>query len=94
VAVEPRRVSWGGVIGGLLIAWFSGIFVGVGAVMGSLLLRQERPTQIVIVVAAVALFYFALFWLTRRRAFDLAIGILLGGCMVTAISGLCGAMLT
>ena len=94
MAVEPRRVSWGGVIGGLLIAFVTGIFVSVGAVMGTVMLQQARVQTIALVVAAVALFYFALFWLTRRRAFDLAIGILLGGCLVTAVSGLCGAMLT
>lgn len=91
--VEARKVSWGGLIAGLLIAWFTGIFISAGAVMGALMLAQGQIQAIAMVIAAVALFYFAVFWFTRRRAFDLAIGILLGGCMVAAVSGTCGALL-
>ena len=94
VDVEKRKVSWGAVVGGLFIAWVSGILASLGALAGSFLLLEEYPrTALGVAVVAVALFYFLAFWLARRRVRDLAMGILIGGCMVALATGACGGLM-
>ena len=92
---EKRTVSWGAVIGGLVIAWGTGIFVSLGATAGSLLVVPEQDALgIILAVLVVMLFYAAIYWFTRRRVRDLALGILIGGFMVAISTGACGALLS
>lgn len=90
----PRKVSWGAVIGGMFLAWFLGIFASVGAIAGSVTLFDMREAlAVVVATAAVALFYLAIWWFTSRVARDLAMGLLIGGCMVAIATGACGALM-
>ena len=89
-----REVSWLPVLGGLLAAWFAGIFVNILAIAGGAAMFEEPTLGISVAVAAVALFYAAIFWLTRRRWRDFAIGFLVGGCMMAILAGTCGALLS
>lgn len=92
---QKRNVSWGAVAGGLLIAWTTGVIVGLLAFAGSLvLLPSNEPAAIALTVFGVALFYVAIYWFARRAVRDLAMGILIGGCMVAIASGACGALLS
>ena len=93
----PRKpgVRWGMVILGLLIAWITGLFIGTIAAVGSTSFFAGQMLQaIVVVTVVVALFYFAIYWFARRPAPDLALGILIGGCMVAIVSGACGAIIS
>jgi hypothetical protein len=88
-------VRWGMVILGLLLAWITGIFVGLFAAAGSAEFFAGKMLQAgVVVTVVVALVYFAIYWFMRRPAPDLALGILIGGCMVALGAGACGALMS
>lgn len=95
MAVDKREpVRWALVIGGILLAWFIGAFVAVFLTMASAALFDHPPTAVLIATVAVGLFYVALYRLMRRNGRDMAVGLLIGGCMVTLMAGACGALLT
>lgn len=93
--VAKRKVNWWMVILGLVIAVISGAILGLFAAVGGLLLF-ERHTMLafISVTVVVALLYIAIWWFTRRPSPDLAIGMLIGGCVMALVSGTCGAMLS
>jgi hypothetical protein len=88
-------VRWGMVIAGLLLAWVTGVFVGLAAAVGStaFFAGQMLPAGVVVTVVVMAI-YFAIFWFMRRPAPDLALGILIGGCMVAVGAGVVGAVMS
>ena len=89
------RVNWWVVIGGILLAVVTGIFVGLFFIFvgGSMF---DKPTPVIVsAVAATFLFYFAMSALARRWITrDLAMGLLIGGCMVALGTGACGWLIT
>lgn len=101
-SVVPRKVSWGAVIGGIVIAWLSGIvIVPLSMIAGAGLADQiggsTNAKQIIAVLVAVlisALIILVEWWLIKRSNRDLATGILVGGAIVVIISGGCGALLS
>lgn len=94
-APQKRKVNWGLVILGLLIAWVSGAFVAFLAAVGGLTLFEKQVALATIGPAlAVALFYVLIWWFTRRPAPDFAIGLLIGGCMMALVAGGCGALMS
>jgi peptidoglycan biosynthesis protein MviN/MurJ (putative lipid II flippase) len=96
VATPPKRtVNWWMVILGLFIAFVSGAFVGLLAAVGGVtLFERNQALAFTTITLAVALVYVAVWWFTRRPSPDLAIGMLIGGCVMALVSGTCGALLS
>jgi hypothetical protein len=94
-APQKRKVNWGMVILGLVIAWVSGAFIAFLAAIGGLTLFEKQAVLAFIgPMVAVALFYGLMWWVTRRPAPDFAIGLLIGGCMMALVAGGCGALMS
>lgn len=97
---QPRKVSWGAVIGGICIAGLSAIIVTpgsmlLGAWISEQIGRNSASVAIGGVLAAItAAIAMALLWLLVRRNRDLAIGVIIGGAMVVMLSGGCGFLLS
>lgn len=97
----PRKISWGAVIGGIVIACFCAIIVTpvsmfVGAWLSEAIGRNPASVAIGAGLAALtAAAVMALLWLlVRRQNRDLAVGIIIGGALVVILSGGCGALLS
>lgn len=92
---QQRKVSWGEVIGGILLALITGIFVVLGAFLaGIFLIDQTKAPMVGAAVAAMlpAVIYVPAFLLFRRRMPDFARGLLIGGCIVMILGGLCNGV--
>jgi hypothetical protein len=99
--VETNKpVSWGSVIGGVFMALLSGVVVVpvamlAGAFLGSLVGRGVAVgIGLVLALAIAGAIYYLLWRLTRRKNPDLATGLIIGGALITLLSGACGAMMS
>ena len=91
--VENEGVNWWVVIGAIFLAVVTGLVVGAVfmAVSAGLFLPKMA---IVVAPLATALFYYGLYRLAwRRYRRDLAVGLLIGGCLIALAVGACGYLL-
>jgi hypothetical protein len=97
---QPRKVSWGAVIGGVCIAAAVAIVVTpLSMVCGAWIAEQIGRGPATVAVGAVmaglvAAFAMWVIWLLARRNRDLGIGVIIGGALVVILSGTCGALLS
>lgn len=94
--VTERKVSWGTVIAGVVIALLIGFVATIFSTLGGMAVFEETDSKALGILVAVgvpvglvSIVYFA----TRRRSPDLARGVLIGACLVLLWSGACGASL-
>ena len=94
--LEPeRRVSWGEVIGGILLALTIGVFATFGGFLAGLFVMDSTKTAFLGGAAGfvVPLLVYSPALLLRKRMPDLCRGILIGACIVIIIGGGCNALL-
>ena len=90
-----RTVNWWMVLLGLFIAFVSGAIIGfLTAIGGMMVFERNTAATFASVTLVVALIYVAIWWFRRRASPDLAIGMLIGGCVMALAAGTCGAMLS
>ena len=101
--VEAKKpVSWGSVIGGVVLALVAGVILVPVSMLGGgfTAMTLEMPAQttvalgvtLSILISGTA--YWGLWWLTRRSNADLATGIIVGGFLMVLLSGGCGALIS
>lgn len=99
---NSRPVSWGAVLGGIALALFAGVLVvPMGMAGGGMLAHAVSSTgDFAVGVGAMAALliagcaYWLLWSIARHRSVDLATGMIVGGALMTLLSGGCGALLS
>jgi hypothetical protein len=91
--VEERKVSWGAVIGGLVVAGLVGFVVTIFSGLGGMAVWDETHNKalgMLVAVGVPTLLELLIYLSTRRGSPDFARGVLIGLCLVVLWSGACG----
>jgi hypothetical protein len=91
--VTERKVSWGFVIMGIVVALVAGFVVTIVSTMAGMAIYDEVHSKALGVLVAVALptaLIVIVYLLNRRGAPDFARGLLIGGCVVLLWASTCG----
>jgi hypothetical protein len=91
--VEERKVSWGTVIAGIVVAGLIGFVITIFSTLGGMFVYDEIHNKAVgvLVTVAVPVGLLALvYFTTRRKAPDFARGLIIGTCLVLIWSSTCG----
>jgi hypothetical protein len=96
-------VSWGAVLGGIAVALAAGIVVVPTAMAGGGMLAGVARSigtnaaigvGVLLSLVIAGIVYWALWSFSRRRSADFATGIIIGGALMTLLSGGCGLLLS
>ncbi|HEY0141902.1 MAG TPA: hypothetical protein VGF48_13465 [Thermoanaerobaculia bacterium] len=93
VVEETRKVSWGTVIGGMVVAGFVGFVTtafSTAAGMAAYVKLPSKALGLLIAVGVPAAVVGLMYATLRRRSPDFARGVLIGLCLVVIWAGICG----